>query len=41
MIDGREECKCSWVLNFRIDVFLKSAVTMMMRVLNGLQINKN
>ena len=41
MIDGCEERKCSWVLNFRIDVFLKSAVTMMMRVLNGLQINKN
>ena len=31
----------SWVLNFRIRVFLKSTVMMMMRVLNGLQINKN
>ena len=41
MIDGSKKRKCSWVLNFRIHVFLKSVVTMMMRVLNGLQINKN
>ena len=41
MIDGSEERKCSWVLNFRIQVFLKSAVTMIVRVLKGLQINKN
>ena len=40
MIDGSEERKCSWVLNFRIQVFLKSAATMIVRVLNGLQINK-